>query len=236
MQNSFRSRSPRITPEGAALPSWLFPLLGNVERAASTLSRDSEAQRFLVKYLGILSQPLTTPELRYVVVTHIHELIAVVLGDASTKANMFRVPEARLRAIKAYILENLRNPELSETAVALRQGVTSRYIRKLFELENTTFSKFVLSHRLMHAHRMLSDSLLTAMNISAIALEVGFSDLSYFDRTFRRQFHATPSEVRQSRYEQSSPHHRVSSQRARPFSAPERGRKADSHPCNPSSF
>jgi AraC-like DNA-binding protein len=174
---------------------------------------------------------LTTPELRYVVVTHIHELIAVVLSDASTKANMFRVPEARLRAIKAYILENLRNPELSETAVALRQGVTSRYIRKLFELENTTFSKFVLSHRLMHAHRMLSDSLLTAMNISAIALEVGFSDLSYFDRTFRRQFHATPSEVRQSRDEQSSPHHRVYSQRARPFSAPERGREADSMRC-----
>ena len=213
----------RIIPEGAALPCWLTPLLGNVEWAAITLSRDSEAQRFLVKYLGILSQPLTTPELRYVVVTHIRELIAVVLSDAGGKANMFRVPEARLRAIKAYILENLRSPELTETAVALRQRVTSRYIRKLFEAEGTTFSKFVLCHRLMHAHRMLSDPLLAGMNISAIALEIGFSDLSYFDRTFRRQFHATPSEVRQSRYEQSSPHHRVVSARVSPSSAPERG-------------
>ena len=143
------------------------------------------------------------------VVTHIRELIAVVLSDAGVKANMFRAPEARLKAIKAYILKNLRNPELTETAVALRQRVTSRYVRKLFEVENTTFSKFVLYHRLMHAHRMLSDPLLAGVKISAIALEVGFSDLSYFDRTFRRQFHATPSEVRQSRCKQSSPHHQV---------------------------
>ena len=188
--------SQRIPRVGAGLPCWLTPLLGNVELAAITLSRDSEAQRFLLKYLGILSHPLTTPDLRYVVVTHIRALIAVVLSDARVEANMFRVPEARLRAIKAYILDNLRNPELTETGVALRQRVTPRYVRKLFEVENTTFSKFVLCHRLMHAHRMLSDPLLAGINISAIALEVGFSDLSYFDRTFRRQFHATPSEVR----------------------------------------
>jgi AraC-like DNA-binding protein len=214
----------------------LSPLLANVERAALALSRDSEAQRFLVKYLGSLSQPLTSPELRYVVVAHIHELIAVVLSDARPKANMFRVPEARLRTIKACILENLRNPELSETVVALGQGVTSRYIRKLFELENTTFSKFVLGHRLMHAHRMLSDPLLTTMNITAIALEVGFSDLSYFDRTFRRQFHATPSEVRAIKVRAILAAPRVFSQRARPSSAPERGRQADSLPFYPSSF
>ena len=48
----------------------------------------------------------------------------------------------------------------------------------------------------MDAHRMLSDPVCASMKISDIALAVGFNDLSYFDRTFRRQFHATPSEVR----------------------------------------
>ena len=57
-----------VLPEEALLPTWLSPFLGEVERAAIRLMRrDSEAQRFLVKYLGILSHPLTTPELRYVV-------------------------------------------------------------------------------------------------------------------------------------------------------------------------
>jgi AraC-like DNA-binding protein len=98
--------------------------------------------------------------------------------------------------IKADILENLSSPELTETSVALRKRVTPRYIRMLFRAEGTTFSKFVLSQRLMHAHRMLLDPVFAGMNISAIALAVGFNDLSYFDRTFRRQFHASPSELR----------------------------------------
>jgi AraC-like DNA-binding protein len=163
------------------------------------MPQDSEAQRFLVKYLGILSHPLTTPGLRYVVVTHINELIAVALCDAgggAAKANRLSVPEARLKAIKVDILENLSSPELTETAVALRQRMTSRYIRMLFQAEGTTFSKFVLSHRLMRAHRTLSDPLFAGMKIIDIALAVGFSDLSYFDRAFHRQFHATPSEAR----------------------------------------
>jgi AraC-like DNA-binding protein len=142
---------------------------------------------------------LTTPGLRYVVLNHIHELIAVALVDAdddAAKANRLGVPESRLEAIKADILENLISPELTETTVALRHRVTPKYIRMLFKAEGITFSKFVLSHRLMRAHRMLSDPLCAGMRITDIALAVGFSDLSYFDHTFRQQFHATPSTVR----------------------------------------
>jgi AraC-like DNA-binding protein len=32
--------------------------------------------------------------------------------------------------------------------------------------------------------------------ISTIAFELGFNDLSYFNRTFRRRYSATPSEIR----------------------------------------
>ena len=194
------SGSQRLPLKGAALPCWLTPLLGNVERQAIRLvPQESEAQRFLVKYLGILSDPLTTPRLRYAVVTHIAELIAVALGNAgdrAAKANRSNVAEARLTAIKADILENFSSPELTENAVALRHRVTPRYIRMLFRAEGTTFSKFVLNHRLMHAHRMISDPSFAGMNISAIAFAVGFGDLSYFYRSFRRRFHMTPSEVR----------------------------------------
>jgi AraC-like DNA-binding protein len=32
--------------------------------------------------------------------------------------------------------------------------------------------------------------------ISSIAYDVGFGDLSYFNRVFRRQYNATPSDIR----------------------------------------
>jgi AraC-like DNA-binding protein len=35
--------------------------------------------------------------------------------------------------------------------------------------------------------------------VSSVAFEVGFGDLSYFNRTFRRRFGATPSDVRAAR-------------------------------------
>lgn len=46
---------------------------------------------------------------------------------------------------------------------------------------------------------MLSDARFADRGISAVAYDVGFSDLSYFNRVFRRRFGATPSDVRRRR-------------------------------------
>ena len=61
----------------------------------------------------------------------------------------------------------------------------------------TTFTDFVLCGRLARAHRMLVDPRYADHSISAVAYEAGFSDLSYFNRTFRRRYGATPSGIRQ---------------------------------------
>jgi len=66
----------------------------------------------------------------------------------------------------------------------------------LFESEGTTFTEYVLAQRLAHAHRMLTDPRRAVDKISTIASDAGFNDLSYFNRTFRRRFGATPSDVR----------------------------------------
>jgi AraC-like DNA-binding protein len=86
--------------------------------------------------------------------------------------------------------------ELSVNAVALRHGVTPRYIQKLFEDDGDTFSEYLLERRLAEAHRSLADPHLANRSISTIAFNAGFSDLSYFNRTYRRRFGATPTETR----------------------------------------
>jgi AraC-like DNA-binding protein len=57
----------------------------------------------------------------------------------------------------------------------------------------------VLVARLQRAHAILRDAHRTALTISVIAYDVGFGDLSYFNRAFRREFRATPSDIRASR-------------------------------------
>jgi AraC-like DNA-binding protein len=102
----------------------------------------------------------------------------------------------RLAAIKTDIVANLHEADLNATMVAKRNGVTARYLHKLFENEGFTYSKFVLGQRLGQAYAILRNPLHARRAISTIAFELGFNDLSYFNRAFRRRYNATPSDVR----------------------------------------
>src|SRR5262245_7759700 len=75
----------------------------------------------------------------------------------------------RLSAIKADIANHLACPELTVGAVAVRHGITPRYVQLLFEREGLTFSKFVREQRLERACRMLGDPLHARWSITAIA-------------------------------------------------------------------
>ena len=103
---------------------------------------------------------------------------------------------ARLHAIREDIANRLDEPELSLARIAAMHRVKPRYVQRLFESEGTTFADYVLTQRLAFAHRLLSDPFRAGVKISAIALDAGFGDLSYFNRTFRRRYGMTPSELR----------------------------------------
>ena len=179
-------------------------LLGRLDDTPMTfVPRDTEALNLLVTYANAIADtlPLTTPELQRLAVSHMQDLIAATI--AATRgvraiAEGRGIAAARLRAIMTDICAHLSDGELSVVEVAQRQRVTPRYVHKLFENEGLTFSSFVMGQRLARAHRMLSDPRLADQNISAIAFAVGFGDLSYFNRAFRRCYGVTPGEVKQS--------------------------------------
>jgi len=104
----------------------------------------------------------------------------------------------RFQAVKADILGRLGSSDLSTDDIAVRHGISSRYVRKLFEEEGSSLSSFLLSERLSRAWRMLGDRRYAHLNIARIAHENGFGDISYFNRVFRRRFRATPSDVREA--------------------------------------
>jgi AraC-like DNA-binding protein len=109
-------------------------------------------------------------------------------------------PAARLQTIKADIARRFAEENLSVSDVARSHGVTPRYVHLLFEPEGQTFSEFLIEQRLTQAHRMLTDSQFAGRSISFIAYEVGFANLSYFNRLFRRRYGATPSRIRAAAY------------------------------------
>src|SRR5215467_246347 len=123
--------------------------------------RDTAALQLLTSYVCALArvQSPASPEVSHLVVTHLHDLIALSVGAARDGAAMAgrSVRVARLQAIKYDIAANLATGSLTVAAVAARHCVTPRYLHKLFEGERTTFTQFILRARLDRAYRMLRD-------------------------------------------------------------------------------
>jgi len=167
---------------------------------ARCIPRNTEALRLLIHYANAIRDMngLETPEASHLASTHITDLIALAVGATRDGAELARTRgarAARLVALKRDILDHLAQADLTVSALASRHRISTSYIRKLFDGEGTSFTEFVLEQRLARAHRALRDSR-ADKSVSAIAFECGFGDLSYFNRTFRRRYGLTPSEVR----------------------------------------
>ena len=65
--------------------------------------------------------------------------------------------------------------------------------RKLKALTNKSTSFYIRSFRLHRAKQLLQT---TNLNVSEIAFEVGFANLSYFSRVFKEEFGISPLETR----------------------------------------
>jgi AraC-like DNA-binding protein len=180
----------------------LGSLVRNIDDAVlCRIPRGTGMLRLLRSYVdAVFNDPvLAIPQMRQLIAAQLCDLVAVTLGatrDATAVAEERGIRAARLHAIKGDIEAHLTIGDLSPGAVAKRQQISDSYIRKLFESEGTSFSQFVLGRRLDRARRMLTDHGLASRSIASIAFDAGFGDLSYFNRTFRRCYGLTPSEVR----------------------------------------
>ncbi len=198
------TRPERVRYAIARIPrKALTPLVRDIDAAIMRpIPCGAGALSLLTNYVGALidDPALAVPETRRLFVAQLCDLVAVTIGatrDAAAVAQDRGVRAARLRAIKSDIEDQLASSGLTPAAVAARQRISDSYLRKLFEREGTSFTEFVLARRLARAHAMLTDTRCADRSIASIAFAAGFGDLSYFNRTFRRSYGATPSEIRQ---------------------------------------
>lgn len=166
---------------------------------------DDPALRLLIKYLDavLAADELAHPQVARSVSAHILDLVALALGARGDQAEaaLGGAKAARLKALKSDVMSMLGNCELSSEIIASRHSISSRYVRKLFEQEGTSFTAFVLGERLSRVRRMLRDTRHAHLTIAQLAHACGFNDISYFNRAFRRHFGATPTDVRAERRE-----------------------------------
>jgi AraC-like DNA-binding protein len=130
---------------------------------------------------------------------HIVDLVALALGaegETRVMAEKRGAQAARRAAVLQAIETSMADPALDATLVAARLGITVRYVHHLLEPTGRTFSEHLLDKRLARAVELLCDARQSQRRIADIAFEVGFRELSYFNRMSRRKYGGTPTELR----------------------------------------
>ncbi len=179
----------------------LVPELGDF--FARGIPASNPALQMLMHYLELMEEDTITGErdLMSAFGTHVCDLLALALGatrDTAEQARMRGLSAARLRAIKADIRRACGRPDLSVGAIAARYGVSARHVQRSFEELGLTFTQYLTEQRLAAAYKVLCRPGSTKVAISTIAYDSGFSDVSHFNRLFRRRFGCTPGDVRKA--------------------------------------
>ncbi len=101
-------------------------------------------------------------------------------------------PQRFVMQILAYVEEHYRDGELSELAERMHYDLywLSKEIRKR---TGKTYTELVQDKRLRQAAYLLKN---TGMPVTDIAIEVGYSNISYFHRIFQKRYHMTPKKYR----------------------------------------
>lgn len=118
-----------------------------------------------------------------------HTLLDQPVRQSSTKA-------AQLIRIKLFIDSNLADPTLSPEKIAGANGISTRYLNKLFEAEQVSVCRFIWDHRLKRIAQDLLDPAFASRSISEIALRWGFNNLSHFSRLFKDRFNLCARDYR----------------------------------------
>ena len=119
--------------------------------------------------------------------------IKLLLLRVAEAADEHALPSRMTVALGEYIRENIGD-EISNTEVAATFGYHPFYISNVLKTaKGQTLRQYIISYRLKLAKSMLE---CTAKSVAEIADECGFTDASYFTKTFRQAFGETPKDYR----------------------------------------
>lgn len=162
---------------------------------------DNEALSLLKRYRCFLRDgaPEMSPGLLAHAEDTIVDLVALTLGMKGPESNTADLPGlrgARLVSITESIRQRFREPDISAQLIAKAFGLSARYVHDLLQETGLGFGERVMELRLQETCAMLTSANHRHLRISEVALLCGFSDISHFNRCFRRRFGCTPTAAR----------------------------------------
>jgi len=103
---------------------------------------------------------------------------------------------AHLRRVCRSVDSRLDDPDLNIEQVAKLEGLSARYLQKLFKNSGTTFSEYLKSRRIQHCCIDLANPALAQFSIAQLCYRWGFNDAANFSRSFSQFMGMSPKSYR----------------------------------------
>jgi AraC-like DNA-binding protein len=116
--------------------------------------------------------------------------------DSQTLTDVGGLRGARIASVLAQINASFADQQFSTRVVAERLGLSVRYVQDLVQGSGMSITDRIMALRLDKARTLLTEDRQCALRISDVAGACGFNELSYFHRSFRRRFGASPAKFR----------------------------------------
>lgn len=123
---------------------------------------------------------------------------AILSGIKGPEGDLTAVQAAHFRRVALAIDRRLAEVDLHPADIAREEGMSTRYLQRLFAGRGESFSEYVKSQRLEHCRADLLDPNYDNESISSIGQRWGFREQAHFSRSFTAAFGATPSAVRRA--------------------------------------
>lgn len=195
MFEDWRTLSIRL-PRQLLLPRLTSPSAATAVRIYDDGSLGTVALSFMRSFLLC---PETIPlEAQRTLIDTLATLVALALGaTVETKERSQAAVRQELRnSIISHVRANIANPDLRIAGVAKRFRISPRYLHKLFEESERTFSQTVLETRLDRCASDLADPTFASRSIAEIAYKWGFINIPSFCRVFHQRYGMTARDYR----------------------------------------
>lgn len=130
--------------------------------------------------------------------TTLTELLITCLSQQQPQSSddATEVQLAHLRRVCRTIDSHLDEPDLNIEQIAEQEGLSARYLQKLFKNSGTTFTEYLKSRRIQHCCMDLANPALAQFSITQLCYRWGFNDAANFSRTFSRLMSMSPKSYR----------------------------------------
>ena len=150
--------------------------------------------RFSILFRKMLQyQNLNQDSTYYMAMATAYEILSLIAEKQSAKYYQVSKNTPFLE-VRDLLLNSFSDPNLDTAGFAERYGFSGKYFRERFrELFGSTPTQYLITLRLNEAARLLSNG---THNVKQASEAVGFSDIYYFSRLFKKRFQCPPGSYR----------------------------------------